>query len=686
MTVVGSSYGTGAYRPSCFVCRCVMRHVPCWLCHCYPCSHRPPRLHDYFTFTSPSPYLSVRSHVPPTPGELSSVDFHRLSTEPTTLPHTYLYLPGQVSTRMSGFDFSRTSSRTSSLLWAPITNCLSYQAVPFLHDGRCRHSTQGIMSNKVVVPPKPVWVRVQVYGHDSLGPKRKDLPDFKLRVRVCQTTMLKRVAEDVCSASNRGQGQASWRIGKVVDPDGMEYAPGETVWGALHFLPLCIMKAPPATELEVSRPSPQPESKPVKFTSSPTNVGLEESPRPELNSSEIVEAPPATTSLGPPPQPESSPMELMSSPTNMVAAASRAIASIGAANIIDLTVDDSDSDPSTHTRPTAASREKLQLFQSTSGGRSTARFVKGQGVGASTTRTLNVKPWKPGITARQGRLRLTLSSSTAPDKPVCIDLTTIDESDEDDDLQTVRAATNARLSRPQGSVSVAKGRPVELRATVGYGEEAMTVHEPVSLAKDGDEPVAKRQKTRNEETMQLSKALHTDMSNQSKDRVNPTPMMPPARIKSLKGQGSKTADLDEERILSEASRICGDRPEWDVDEVDSRLWAARQEANRQSSATRVERAKRGLLPTLSGRSNVGADKGKCRDRGQDAACGDDQMQLDRPVDADMPPRTHVSQRGDEEAQQVTGKGPSLGAAAFRVRQKKWRRKGRQLIARKGGSA
>lgn len=102
------------------------------------------------------------------------------------------------------------------------------------------------MSSNFIIPAKPRQVLVQVYDHDSVGPRYHDIPDQQLRVRVCQTTTLRSIADALARRSRRRNGTA-WTAAKIVDRHGDEFVdPSETVWGALGLMPICIIKAAPS--------------------------------------------------------------------------------------------------------------------------------------------------------------------------------------------------------------------------------------------------------------------------------------------------------------------------------------------------------------------------------------------------------------------------------------------------------
>lgn len=104
------------------------------------------------------------------------------------------------------------------------------------------------MSSSFVIPPEPRRVLIQVYDHDSGGPRRSDIPVLQLRLAVCQTTRLRPIADAVARWSNRHSG-TEWAVGRILDRYGDEFVdPAETVWGALELMPICIMKAPPPAE------------------------------------------------------------------------------------------------------------------------------------------------------------------------------------------------------------------------------------------------------------------------------------------------------------------------------------------------------------------------------------------------------------------------------------------------------
>ncbi|OIW22588.1 hypothetical protein CONLIGDRAFT_697241 [Coniochaeta ligniaria NRRL 30616] len=104
------------------------------------------------------------------------------------------------------------------------------------------------MSSSFVIPAKLRRVPIQVYDHDSHGPRHSDIPVLQLRLLVCQTTKLRTVADAVARFSSRGN-QIEWKVGKILDRYGDEFVdPAETVWGALELVPICIMKAPPERE------------------------------------------------------------------------------------------------------------------------------------------------------------------------------------------------------------------------------------------------------------------------------------------------------------------------------------------------------------------------------------------------------------------------------------------------------
>ncbi|KAJ9136779.1 hypothetical protein NKR19_g8438 [Coniochaeta hoffmannii] len=111
------------------------------------------------------------------------------------------------------------------------------------------------MSSNFVIPPKPRRVLIHVYDHDSPGPRYHDIPDLQLRLRLCQTTKLRSIAEGLAKKSKRRPGEA-WAVGKIVDRHGDEFVdPAETVWGALGLMPICIIKAAPSVEEEAKPPA-----------------------------------------------------------------------------------------------------------------------------------------------------------------------------------------------------------------------------------------------------------------------------------------------------------------------------------------------------------------------------------------------------------------------------------------------